>query len=224
MLKSMISFVAVAGLVFALAGTAQAGLISIDFDTPTGSYTGGTYSGAAAMGSAGDTWNSVNVQTGVTSQALVDSSGGSTGVTLTRATSYDGSGSADTMAGSTYDTLMRDNTHNNGVSGITLSGLADGTCDFWGYTPYGLGAMTLTSGVNTITGTEPGYFASNGTLAMATEYLQITVTGGSLTISSTHRMSGFQLVPIPEPSSMALLLLGLPFVGLFAWRKRRNRR
>jgi len=216
--KQMLLVVAVVAVgMVCWAGSAQASVINVDFDTPTGSYTGGTYSGTAAAPDTGTTWNSVNVQTGVTSQALVDSNGGSTAVTLTMGASYDGSGSADTMAGSTYDTLMRDNTHNNGVSGITLSGLTDGTYDFWGYTPYGLGAMTLTSGANSVTGTEPGYFDNNGTLAKATEHLQITVTGGSLTIKSTHRMSGFQLMP--EPATMALL--GLGGLGVLLGRKRK---
>ena len=31
-------------------------------------------------------------------------------------------------------------------------------------------------------------------------------------------------VPVPEPATMALLLLGVPFVGLFAWRKRKRKR
>src|ERR1700728_3736001 len=122
-----------AALSLQLAGTVQAQLLDVDFNTNSsppstgGPAVGPTMSGAAVLGAAGDKWNGIDVTNG-TGIPLFYANGSNSPVTMTFTSgggydvnSYYGS---TPFAGTPYDALMEDYLYNSGVpQTVTLSGL-----------------------------------------------------------------------------------------------------
>jgi hypothetical protein len=184
---------------------------------------------------------------GITSAALplMYSTGINSPVTMTIATgggSYDaneptwGNTSAFTTAGSPYSNLMQDLIYANAPATITLSGLAaNQTFNLVLYNAGDQnvgGARTSSFTVNGITQTSV-WNGTTSTLVAGVDYVDYAsatsdglgnlvinfgVAGGAGALETD--LNGFQLmaVPVPEPSSMAILAVaGMMLVG---WRRR----
>ncbi len=130
-----------AGIIFATSALLQAQLIDVDFNNDSaGSAHGGpsigpTMSGAAVLGSAGDQWNGINVNSG-SGVSLIYSSGAPSPVTMTFTSGggYDANayGGSTPFAGAPYDALMEDYIFNGGVAQtITFPGLYELPTTIW---------------------------------------------------------------------------------------------
>ena len=196
----------------------NASMVNVDFNTPSAHPTLGTYSGAAQLGAPGDLWNGVNIEDNNTIAgsgllALFDSNGQSTAFTLSIAASSDSCCypnavgwdpfNADSL---NYGNLMADMSQGSGVN-FTIYGLAPGEYDLWIYTPFGLGDMTA----NLDSRASLPYDQSDRLLSTHSQLLQpVVLLDGVLNVSSSHRVSGFQLAitsPTPEPSTTVLFSL-----------------
>ena len=116
-----------------LAGTVQAQLIDVDFNTNSAPHSAGgpiigpTMSGAAVLGTAGDQWNGVDVSSG-TGIPLIYANGSNSPVTMTFTSGggYDANsyGGSTPFASTPLDALMEDYLYSGGVTQtVTLSGL-----------------------------------------------------------------------------------------------------
>ena len=127
-----VSLAGVIGFSFSLL---QAQLINVDFNQNNGVGWGGggpnpgpTMSGAAVLGTAGDQWNGINVNSGSgISLSNADGSASPVKLTFTPAGGYDANsfGGSTPFANTPYNALMQDYLYNGGApQTITLSGLA----------------------------------------------------------------------------------------------------
>jgi aryl-phospho-beta-D-glucosidase BglC (GH1 family) len=127
-----VSLAGVIGFSFSLL---QAQLINVDFNQNNGVGWGGggpnpgpTMSGAAVLGTAGDQWNGINVNSGSgISLSNADGSASPVKLTFTPAGGYDANsfGGSTPFASTPYNALMQDYLYNGGApQTITLSGLA----------------------------------------------------------------------------------------------------
>jgi hypothetical protein len=108
-------------------------------------------------------------------------------------------------------------TQNSGMT-LTLAGLAPGSYVLWVYTPFGLGDMTA----NQDSLSELTYDTSDGLLSAHSQMPDpVVLDDGLLTITSDHRVSGFQLEEpsTPEPSTVFLFPAG---IALLVTMKRRR--
>ncbi|HLX71399.1 MAG TPA: hypothetical protein VKV04_17370, partial [Verrucomicrobiae bacterium] len=122
-----------AALSIQLAGTVQAQLIDVDFNTNSsppsagGPAIGPTMSGAAVLGAAGDQWNGIDVSSGTGIPLFyVNGSNSPVTMTFTSGGGYDANsnGGSTPFAGTPYDALMEDYLFSGGVTQtVTLSGL-----------------------------------------------------------------------------------------------------
>jgi endoglucanase len=157
-----------AGIVFLSAGLLRAQLINVDFNENDSAGSGGgpnpgpTMSGAAVLGTAGDQWNGINVNSG-SGIPLVYADGSTSGVTMTFTSGggYDVNsyGGSTPFASTSYDALMEDYLYNGGSSQtITLSGLAANST-------YNL---VLYNAANTAAAGRTTYFTVNGNTQSST--------------------------------------------------------
>lgn len=252
------------GIFFLSTDFLQAQLINVDFNGNSvgQAYDGGgvavgpTQTGAAVIGSPGDTWNgfddsaftfsSYPSDASATGLSLLYADGTSSGVTmsLTAGGSYNanepnwGNTSAFTTAGSPYSDLMQDELYTTAPAAITLSGLAANQS--FNLVIYSSGDQNLGTGFTEKKGT----FTVNGvtqntiwdgvtsTLIDGMTYVQFLATSdasGNLAITwggtpaeagvnPETDINGFQLVVVPEPSSLAIL--GVAGMALFGVRRR----
>jgi hypothetical protein len=232
-------------LTVALAPTsgAMAALINVDFSQTygDGEVPAGVYSGAAVVGTAGDTWNGLEVgprspatSTTYTSGFLVDSTNVATTATVTLTgnstfVAYDTGPGFDNNIAGVAPVLMNDfaAASTGTVLGFAINGLTvGGVYDLYLYSQNGgysseNSAFTINAVTKTATNSgNPAAFVLNNNYVA---YLGLTATGGTIsgTISSAANASinGFQLVPVAEPSSM--MLAALSGIGLIAVRRRR---
>jgi hypothetical protein len=224
------------------ANTARADLINVDF----GSY-GTAMSGAAMVGSAGDTWNKIS--SSVTSSPLVNSAGVTvSGVTMTVSNAsgytccYYGSAnhSPFAMDNSLYN-LMSDYLYvkGNNTATITLSGLAAGTYELYVYSEADTGIdarsretqyTVATSSTTTSVVVGPSNNATTLTQGANYEILEIVVgSDKTVTISVASAIAngeadvcGFQLQSVPEPASASLTVSAVIGLLAYAWRKRKK--
>jgi hypothetical protein len=223
-----------------------AGLINVDFNGNSignaygggGAAVGPIQSGAALIGSAGDTWNGITDSLltfsaypgGVSASglALNYADGSISGVTmsLTGDGTYDanepnwGNTSAFTTAASPYSNLMQDLIYANNPDNITLSGLAANKT--FNLIIYSAGDQNVGAG-RTSTFTVNGFTQTsfwNGatsTLIAGQTYVQFasatTDGSGNLLINygttgGETDLTGFQIIPVPEPSTWTILVAG----------------
>jgi hypothetical protein len=229
----------------ALAGPGRADSINVDFNANGGPA--GTYTGAAVLGQAGDTWNGVGGgrpdTAARTALALVTSSGAASGVTLSfsgQTGFFDATNVGAVFAGTPYAALMDDY-----VFARTPSGQTAITATFSGLTPGGSYRLILYSAsdtrgrptVFTVDGSSETVADPSGstTLQNGLNYADFTTTadaGGTLSftvgpgVGIEGDLNGIQLQSLatttPEPASLTLLGVGaLGLVG-YGWRQRRR--
>jgi len=123
------------GILFLSVGAIPAQLINVDFNQNNGLSWGGggpnpgpTMSGAAVLGTAGDQWNGINVNSGTNiSLKHADGTASTVKMTFTSGGGYDANsfGGSTPFAGTPWDALMEDYLYNSGApKTIALSGLA----------------------------------------------------------------------------------------------------
>jgi len=222
------------------------GLINVDFNGNSigtayaggGVATGPTQTGAALIGSAGDSWNGIadsqltfsSYPGGVSASGLALSyaNGSASGVSmsLTGDGTYDanepnwGNTSAFTTAGSPYSNLMQDLIYANNVDNVTLTGL--GANQTFELVLYNAGDQNVGAGrtssftVNGVTQTS-FWNGTTSTLIAGQTYVQYAsaTSDGTGTLVITYGtgtgetdLDGFQLLAVPEPSTWAMLAAG----------------
>jgi hypothetical protein len=225
----------------ALTGTGRADSINVDFNRNGG--TSGTYTGAAVLGQAGDTWNAVGGSgqgdtTPRNGLSLVTSSGAASGVTLSFSGQQGFFDASDAVFhGTPFQALMDD---------YVFSFFSQtATATFSGLTPGGSYRLILYSSSNqagrptvfTVDGSSETVADPSGstTFQNGLNYADFTaMADASGSLSFTFRggnvegdLNGIQLQSLattatPEPAS--LTLLGFGAIGLlgYGWRQRRR--
>ena len=243
--------IVLAAAVWALASTAQALVVNIDFDYAANGS--GTYSGQGAYSDPGnDFWNSIHYLN-VDSPPVLKASDGSTDTGITLSLSgypddFDFSGGG--AAGPLASDLMKDYlyTNHDDCSPVLFSigGLTAGeTYEFYFYSAVGgNNSVRDRQGVFTLDGVSQnvnGYSSVTGGSALYTSfvlgdnYLEFTVTptGTSLNGSfytptaSEVEFNGLQIVqvvPVPEPAACALLTAAATCSLVVLRRRRQSRR
>lgn len=136
--------------------------------------------------------------------------------------SVTGLGTAFTSGG--YQVLVYQNTDSNGSFGFTATDNAGHTVTAYGQQTGGAGSnypLAGTNGFVTSTSTDPAGpgSAANTVVLNGLTGSNVTITGLSGTTGDGRvRPNGFQIVPTPEPASLAVV--GLGSLGLLARRRR----
>lgn len=157
--------------------------------------------------------------------ALVDVSGAATGVVISVPVADSFGGFGGSLAGD-LGLLMSDNFFSSPGTpwSMTVSGLANGNYDFYYYAPT---HPSVDTGAFTINGISAGNLTGSTTGSRTVEGLDwekvanVPVTSGTLTTTWINAvpaqftgLSGIQIVPTPEPGSLALLVLAGASLGL----------
>jgi len=226
----------------AMCGASQAHAQLLNFDVPGGASGASNYSGAGAVGSAGDLWNPVDLGgTTGTGSALYANGNASTATFTDSNSNHYGQVSGPGV-------LPLTQPFNNGnTSTLTLNGIANGTYNLFLYDSNGVNANrggTFTvdgnslSTVNSTNGNGQSAVFINGQNYV--EFTDLTVTGNTIAIALAPNpvttpnqtdysgpngeadFNGLQLqsvVAVPEPTTWASMFLGLGFLG-FVMRQR----
>lgn len=244
-MKTRIGLVAMSLVVACVASTASATLINIDINGK-GSAAPVTYSGAAAIGTTGDTWNGYLVDsslgTRVVSPAqsgfLQDSAGAATTVKF-----QIGAVCSDGPVGIAGNALANDlcyvrspNVTNDLApptsTTFTLQGLqANGLYDIYLYaaapvvnytSSFTVGATTKTTAHSAFGGTwvEDTNFVKFSSVAAGADGSLQGIFAGDANGTSYAVWSGVQIQSVPEPSTLVMLVVGLLGLLCYAWRKR----
>ncbi len=236
-----------AGLALGVSTAAHAafinGLVNVDFNYKrlANSSVSATASGAAVIGTTGDTWNGIegaSFHLTATSLPLVNSANTATDATL----SYTVKGGYSVGAGQSNPVntaLLNDWVSVTGTNHgtITIGGLGIGTSyDLYIYYSQSdqaarATALTVTGNGTPLTGTIQNNSAGGATAyTSGVNYLKFTLSpdaSGNIAIDFVKAgtdpqhegdINGFQIQAVPEPASLSLLSLG----GLALLRRRRS--
>ena len=235
-MRTLKKLAALPSLVAVLATGASAANAASVVDVQFSRDPGLQQTGAAVIGSAGDTWNDFLGNVG--SGSLVDASGAASGISLSfsAALVYESDPNFTQFTGTPYANLMQgylvDFMNSPGID-LSFSGLTPGQqYGFWIYTQgdNNNGNRQVSIGAN---GGAPQFTtqATLDTFTLGANYLYITSTADANGVvdivahdlNGEANINGVQLMAVPETSSLALMLAGFMFVGGAALRKSRNR-
>ena len=234
--KSHLAAITAATVVVASLGATSIRADLIDVNFYSGSFGGGTASGAAVVGSSTDTWNGIDGDTASGSMDnLVDVAGNSTSVGI----SWIAAGAVIPLASNIqpnpslmFDYLYNTNTTeiNNGDISVTLSGLMPETqYDLYLYvasndaSDYDRAvAFTVDSTIGGAGGNPETSFIDGENYELLTPTsdnlgdLSITESPQALGLINTSGevdLNGLQFHPVPEPASLAFMAMGaLPLI------------
>jgi len=227
-------------------GAARAQLLLVDVDFKHAGASIPAQTGAAVIGSAGDSWNAVNVDNSGTSGSasnLLSVAGNTTSI----GTSFTyTSGGFNDSNGTTMDAattpLMEDyfysyvNQGTGAAPTLTFTGLSAYTGDPYEIVLYASGDSagqggTYTLTENAVTGLTLSTTATNrmisGGVGDAYQVFTGTILGGDITLTGAYANSsqfapinGFQLEVVPEPSTWVMVLSGLGALAFVHLRRR----
>ena len=220
-----------AALLAAASATHAATLVDVQFSNDASH----TQSGAAVVGKAGDTWN--NLTSGhAGSGSLVDVAGDASGVSLSFAASnfWESDPSYFQFAGQADANLMQG--YLVGYAGqpdiaLNFTGLVAGQqYGFWVYTQgddnsAGRSISLSANGGPAAVATQ----TNTGSFAQGDDYVYLTATADSRgdvdlvghDLNGEANIDGVQLMAVPEPSELVLVMAGALFIaGLVVRRKR----
>ena len=211
----------VLGFATSLSAMAGAQSMNIDFNwngvgtVPTSSY--------GAAGVAG-VWNNANVSTNtIVNLSLVDLSGSGTGALLNVASFGGNWTNSGTWTGN--DSSLMEDLIGSGAGSIPIqfSGLLNGNYDVILYGMNASGNSTSGFTINNVTQNTGGAWSGSHVAgASYTQFSNVGVSSGSLTIGLVGNNNGIQLrySPVPEPLTMTALACGLAALGLRRSRRR----
>ena len=228
----LLSAVTAALLLTAVSAASASSVIDVQFSAGSGH----AQTGAAVVGYTGDVWNDFTTGT-LANQFLVNTSGTQSGVTLSfsSAQSYESDVSYTQFTGTPYANLMQGYLVDRGTPDLdlTFGGLAAGQAyGFYIYTQGDDNSKNRSIGISANGGAQVSSTQSNiGTFVEGDNYLYIVATANShgvidlegRDLNGEGNINGVQLLAVPEPSSVVLLMAGLMFLGGAAVRKSRAR-
>jgi len=230
LLNSIVSTAAGALLMAAATAASAAGAL---VDAQFSAYSGEQQSGAAVLGSAGDYWNDF-IGSASGSGALLTTTGDNSGISLSFSSAllYRSEADFTRFTSTPYQSLMNDYlvAYESSDIELKLSGLA---------TNQDYGFVIYTQGDDNSVGRQISLTANGTTTVIATQTNTNSFTLGNNYVYFVTRadaqgdvdiighdlvgeanINGFQLMPVPEPSTAALAVAGLLFVAGAALRKR----
>jgi hypothetical protein len=234
-MRSLHTFISATVSLLLMTAVSAASASAIDVQFSAGS--GHAQTGAAVVGQAGDVWNDFTTGTMQSTQALVDTAGAlsGVGVTFSSAQSYESDTSYTQFTGTPYANLMQGYLVDRGPTGIdvTFSGLVAG---------HEYGMFVYTQGDDNSTGRSIGLIANGGatlftnqtnasTFTEGDNYLYLVTTAnanGVIDLKGDVRygegnINGIQLLAVPEPSSLVLMMAGFLMLAGLALRHSRAR-
>jgi hypothetical protein len=234
--------IAVACLAFA--GSTKAQTLGIDFTANQNTDQGNAVTGTAGVVAQAN-WNNVNAggaATGSSSSLLYSDGSAASGVSVSW--SAPDTYSANYALNNGNETLLSNFLDSTPATGSTVSitGLSGGTYDLYIYIAGDQGSPAIRGGTYDINGTAFTLYnngtadSANGDFSLASgdgvtagNYFETTITGTSLTVTTTAThgtdsflrapIDGLQLVAVPEPSTWAMMLGGVGMLGIFRRRR-----
>ncbi len=217
-----------------LAGISSAHAASNLIDVQFVGYNSYYQTGAALTGNAGNSWNELTYGASNGTDALfyADKSASDVSISYTAQNFWTAPAASYQFAGTSYANLMRTSIagYGDGIQ-IDLTGLTAG---------HEYGFYVYTQGDNGSTGRSLDITANGKDVGTATQtnantfiegdnYLYFTTFADSSgdialdanTLNGEADINGFQMMPVPEPTSLPLIAAGLGALGVVSLRRRR---
>jgi hypothetical protein len=226
----------IASLAAALLVTATSAASAAAIDVQFSRDPGYQQTGAAVVGSAGDVWN--NFLGNASSGSLVDTAGAASGVSLSfsAALVYESNPVDTQFTGTPYANLMQGYLYgftDTSATDLKFSGLTAGEeYGFWVYTQgddnsRGRSISLTANGGSTQVSTQTN--ASSFVLGDNYVYLTATANAGGVVdlvgrdLVAEGNINGVQVMAVPEPSTVVLMMAGFAFLAGAVVRRSRVR-